>query len=205
MRLGLDFDNTIVRYDGLFHRVALEAGLIPPDLPISKVSVRDHLRRNGKEDAWIEMQGYVYGARMSEADMYPGVSEFLSWARSHRLPTSIVSHKTRYPFSGPKYDLHRASREWVDARLRDEAGPLVEPTSVFFELTKREKVARIAGLGCAVFIDDLPEIFEEPGFPKQAVPILFDPDSHHSDSNVQRLGSWGELRGIVEQRWHPNS
>lgn len=205
MRLGLDFDNTIVRYDELFHRVALEAGVIPKDLPVSKLSVRDYLRREGKEQTWIEMQGYVYGARMAEADMYPGVSEFLSWARSRGLSTSIVSHKTRYPFSGPKYDLHRASREWVEARLRDEAGPLVDPSSVFFELSKGEKVARIASLACSVFIDDLPEIFEEQGFPKQVFPILFDPDTHHLNSKVQRLASWEELREIVEQRWHPNS
>ena len=27
--LGLDFDNTLVRYDKLFHKIALEKGLIP--------------------------------------------------------------------------------------------------------------------------------------------------------------------------------
>ena len=38
MILGVDFDNTIVAYDSLFHRVALERGLIPADLlNLSKV------------------------------------------------------------------------------------------------------------------------------------------------------------------------
>lgn len=205
MRLGLDFDNTIVRYDALFHRVALEGGWIPAELPVSKLSVRDQLRREGKEEVWIEMQGYVYGARMSEADMYPGVVEFLQWARSNRLPTCIVSHKTRHPFSGPKYDLHEAARAWVEAQLRDEAGPLLAPSSVYFELTKSEKVKRIASLECTVFVDDLPEIFEEPGFPKNALAILFDPDAHHSVSNLLRLGDWAELRRAIEERWRPNS
>ena len=35
---------------------------------------------------------------------------------------------------------------------------------MFFELTKEAKVARIGGLGCTHFIDDLPEFLREPGW-----------------------------------------
>ena len=58
--IGVDFDNTIVCYDGVFHRAAVERGLIPPELPVSKGQVRDHLRRLGQEHAWTELQGEVY-------------------------------------------------------------------------------------------------------------------------------------------------
>ena len=34
MRIGVDFDNTLVCYDGVFHRAALERGLIPSDLAV---------------------------------------------------------------------------------------------------------------------------------------------------------------------------
>ena len=34
--LGIDFDNTIIKYDELFHRIAYEKGLIPQDIPIQK-------------------------------------------------------------------------------------------------------------------------------------------------------------------------
>ena len=44
MRLGLDFDNTIVSYDALFHKVALEGSLIPADVAPTKLNVRDYLR-----------------------------------------------------------------------------------------------------------------------------------------------------------------
>ena len=37
MLIGVDFDNTIVCYDGLFHRVAVEQGLIPQKFPRVKV------------------------------------------------------------------------------------------------------------------------------------------------------------------------
>lgn len=201
MRLGLDFDNTIVRYDALFHKVALEGGWIPPELPATKLKVRDHLRSRGREQTWIEMQGFVYGARMAEADMYQGVERFLQWARDRALPVCIVSHKTLHPFAGPKYDLHEASRAWVAARLRDASGPLVEPSSVHFESTKEAKFTRIQALECSVFVDDLPEILLAPAFPKSTSPILFDPDGHHSGGDLPRLHHWDELRPLIEKQW----
>ena len=76
MLIGLDFDNTIVSYDELFHRVALEQRLVPVETPVTKLAVRDWLRQAGREDRWTEMQGYVYGARMDEASAYPGLVEF---------------------------------------------------------------------------------------------------------------------------------
>jgi hypothetical protein len=179
VRIGIDFDNTIVNYDALFHKVALERGVIPPALAATKLAVRDHLRAIGKEDIWTEMQGYVYGARMDEAAMYPGVLDFFRWARVEEINLAIVSHKTRHPFLGPQYDLHRAARAWVDNHLVDGGEPLVAPPEVYFELTKEEKIRRIGALACDSFIDDLPEIFQAADFPAATRRILFDPDAHH--------------------------
>jgi len=204
VRLGLDFDNTIVSYDSLFHKVAREGGWIPPDVPVSKVSVRDYLRRIGKEDVWTEMQGYVYGPRMAEAEMFPGVREFMRWARGTGLRFCIISHKTRHPFLGPRYDLHEAARAWVERSLRDDDGPFVALADVYFELTKEEKLARIAALGCNMYVDDLPEILLAETFPKQAERVLFDPDSHHGDSGLPRVPDWASLKRMVEARWRPN-
>jgi len=203
MRLGLDFDNTIVSYDSLFHKVALEDGLIPADLAPTKLKVRDYLRSQGREQTWIEMQGYVYGARMAEAEMYPGVERFLRWARSRGLPICIISHKTRHPFAGPQYDLHEASRAWIAARLRDAEGPLVDAAAVYLELTKDEKFKRIHALQCEAFVDDLPEILVAPQFPKTTAPILFDPDDHHPGEKLARLRHWDELQPLIDEQWRP--
>jgi len=46
--LGLDFDNTLVRYDTLFHQLALEKGLIKDSLPVDKTAIRDYLRSQGQ-------------------------------------------------------------------------------------------------------------------------------------------------------------
>ena len=110
LRIGVDFDNTIVCYDDLFHRLALERGLIHPSVPRDKTAVRDHVRENGQEDAWIEMQGHVYGDRMSEAVAFPGVEDFFETCAARDIETFIVSHKTRYPNRGGSADLHEAAR-----------------------------------------------------------------------------------------------
>lgn len=196
MRIGIDFDNTIVNYDGVFYRVAVEQGIVPQTLSPNKVAVRNWLREAGKEDLWTEMQGYVYGARMNDADAYPGAIPFLAWARSSGIQVSIISHKTKHPFLGPHYDLHDAARNWIETFLRDDAGLLVMPENVYFETTKDAKWSRIASTASTHFIDDLPEILLADAFPASAERILFDPDHHHgSVEGVLIVHNWADVLG----------
>lgn len=202
MRVGIDFDNTLVRYDDLFHRVAREVAGIPADLPANKVVVRDYLRGIGREEVWTEMQGLVYGARMAEAAAYAGVLDVLAWARAAGLVLFIISHKTRVPFRGPAYDLHAAARAWTRAVLADAGGPLVPDERVFFEPTKADKLRRIAACGCDVFIDDLPEILLAEDFPRQStVPLLFDPEANHAVDGIAAVTDWPSIRRFLEDRW----
>jgi hypothetical protein len=194
MRIGIDFDNTLVSYDALFHRVATEQGVIPPGTPVNKVAVRDYLRRQGREEVWTEMQGTVYGARMDEAQAYPGVMEFLQWACVRGIGLAIISHKTLRPFIGPPYDLHQAARQWVEWHLGDGTRRLVPMKDVYFELTKEEKLRRIAATACDYYIDDLPEILLAQDFPGNVRRVLFDPESHYQDAaQFRRLRSWPEI------------
>jgi hypothetical protein len=195
MQIGIDFDNTIVSYDALFHKVAVEKNLVPPATPVKKSEVRDYLRRIGREDAWTEMQGYVYGARMVEAEPYPGVRDFFTRMRARGVPLFIVSHKTRHPFLGPQYDLHSAAREWLEKQNFFETRGIGLPReNVFFELTKDKKFQRIASTGVTHFIDDLPEILNAPAFPKTVNRILFDPhDLCGEEKELLRLKSWAEI------------
>jgi hypothetical protein len=202
MRIGFDFDNTIVTYDELFYKVAIENALIPAELPRSKLAVRDYLRRADNENAWTEMQGYVYGARMSEAIAYPGVIEFIKLARGNGVAMTIVSHKTKHPFRGPDYNLHDAARGWVESFLVDDVKNLIEPDQVFFEVTKEDKVARIAQCECDFYIDDLPEILLMSGFPQETASILFDPENNHGKEWVgARLDSWQGIKKFFEMKW----
>jgi hypothetical protein len=199
MRIGIDFDNTIACYDGVFYTAALERGLIPAALGTDKNSVRDFLNSAGRHDEFTELQGYVYGARMDLVAPYPGLSCFVAAARLAGHDLFVVSHRTRYPILGPSHDLHAAAREFLAAQglVGDAASP-ISPGRVFFELTKQEKIARIAAIGCDIFIDDLPEILALPGFPVSMRRILFDPANQFGDAaerigNVDRLLSWDAI------------
>jgi len=201
MSIGADFDNTIVCYDALFHRLAVEQGLIPPDLPPRKGEIRDYLRRIDRENDWTVLQGHVYGDRLDEAEPYPGALEFFTTCRTANREVFIISHRTRTPYLGPSYDLHAAAYRWLERRgFFAPEGFGISRGAVFFELTKQSKLDRIRTVGCDLFIDDLPEFLAEPGFPPAVTRILFDPNgSHNVPPGVLRTSSWAEIAALVLQ------
>jgi FMN phosphatase YigB (HAD superfamily) len=200
MRIGFDFDNTIVHYDNLFHKVALEQGVIDHMIPVNKLAVRDHLRATDREYIWTEMQGYVYGGRMQEADAYPEAIEVMRRLKAAGHTLAIMSHKTKHPYKGKQYDLHTAARNWILQFLVADGELLIKPENIFFELTKEEKLNRIGKFGCDVFIDDLPEILSAPLFPTQVKRYLFDPEQHHGGmdlKNIEIVTTWPAFENKV--------
>lgn len=193
--VGIDFDNTLVCYDRVFYRVALERGFIPETVTPTKQAVRDTLRQMGREDDWTEMQGEVYGPRIREAESFPGIALFFKHCRSQQFVPCIISHKTRFPYRGPQYDLIEWAREWLKERGwvdAEESGLTWE--RVFFEASKQEKLQRIAQCRCSIFIDDLPEFLTEESFPSGVRRILFDPNRQHPDDpRYQRVASWSDM------------
>ena len=195
MRIGVDFDNTIVCYDEVFHRVACEQGLIPDSVPVNKGAVRDYLRKAGREAEWTEMQGYVYGVRMRDAQPFPGVLEFFRRTRAAGIPICIISHKTRHPYKGPQYDLHAAALGWLELNgFFDPKRIGLARNDVYFELTLSAKLGRIAAAGCTHFIDDLPELLAEPDFPAKVSALLFDPAGAHKAEHFRRVEAWSALQ-----------
>lgn len=202
MRIGIDFDNTIACYDGVFHAAALERGLIAAELATDKNSVRDFLNGSGRADAFTELQGYVYGARMDLAAPYDGAVDFVRAARVAGHEVFIVSHKTRHPMMGPRHDLHAAARGFLDAHGLVGPDGLIADAGAYFELTKEEKLARAVGLGVDVFIDDLPEILAMPGWPDGVRRVLFDPEGHNPEGawkgrTFERHATWPALSDAI--------
>jgi hypothetical protein len=193
--IGVDFDNTIVCYDGLFHKLAVEQGLIPPGVPQAKNAVRDYLRQIGREERWTELQGYVYGPGMSQAQLYPGVLEFFDRCRREGVEVFIISHRTRHPFRGEQYDLHEAARAFLAAHGFDDPARIGLPADhIWFLETKSEKVGRINATGCTHFIDDLPEVLTATELSGHVEKILFDPNAQHADNaGLRRAASWSEV------------
>ena len=199
MLIGVDFDNTIVCYDGLFRKLAVDKGLVPGDIPKAKNAVRDYLRQIGKEDSWTELQGYTYGPGMREARLFPGVLEFFDQCRKIGQEVFIISHRTRYPYLGERHDLHQAARDFLAMHgFNDPARIGLAADRIHFEESKQDKVARINGVGCTHFIDDLPEFLSEPGFPPGIEKILFDPNGQHADCpQWRRVASWPAIESLL--------
>jgi hypothetical protein len=197
MLIGLDFDNTIVCYDQLFHKVAVEKKLIPVTVPPNKIAVRNYLRSINKEEIWTEMQGYVYGERMQEAEPFSGVLNFIQKSKESGHQLCIISHKTQFPFLGPKYDLHLSAIEWIQTKLCSKTGePLFLENEYFFKVSKDEKVKQIKDCGCDIYVDDLPEILMNDLFPKSTIKFLFDPELHYSQIDYPQFKvnfSWDQI------------
>jgi hypothetical protein len=197
MFLGLDFDNTLISYDQLFRQVALDKGLIPATIPPEKNAVRDYLRQQNVEDEWTKLQGEVYGGRILEAQPYPNMRDMLKALSTHHIPMYIISHKTRWPYLGERWDLHAAAKSWLEHQGFYDPNELGwSPDQVFFELSKEEKIARIVSLECTHYVDDLPEILDM--LPSSINKILFAPNNPPAKSEWSVMTSWNELPALLD-------
>jgi hypothetical protein len=176
MRIGLDFDNTMIRYDDVFRKAAETRGLLPADFVGSKQQVRDGIRKlPDGELKWQALQGYVYGTGIEAATMFPGLSDFLGRARAHGDTVLIVSHKTEYGHFDPdRTNLRQAAMRWMEGQgFFGDQRFAVKPEHIHFASTRSEKLNRIGDLKCDIFVDDLEEVLSDPDFPRFVRRILF--------------------------------
>ncbi len=200
MHIGVDFDNTIVRYDELFHRCALELGLIPRDLPVSKAAVRAYLWSQPQGNTpWTELQGVVYGERMQEAVPCRGVEDFLEFSEEAGIRLSIISHKQEYPALGPRVNLRNAALKWIEDHhfYGDRPGGL-RKGDVHFEASRSGKLACIQASTCTHFVDDLPEVFLDAEFPASVLKLLYAGDAHSETPGLPGLLVFHDWRSITE-------
>jgi hypothetical protein len=169
------------------------------------------LREHGKEQIWIELQGMAYGPEILNAEPFDGVMDFFMDCKKHKIPFYIISHKTLYPFLGLKrlkHSLHEYAQLWLEKQGFYGTKKIgLAKEQVFFELTKEEKLKRIIKQECTHFVDDLPEFLSEKGFPKQTIPILFDPNGKCKNTvwknrnTFECISSWHEIsKKIKEQK-----
>lgn len=202
MLVGLDFDNTIVLYDELFRRLAVERYGMPDAVPPSKVAVRAWFWSQPEGNTpWTELQGVVYGTRIQDAELAPGVEEFLTACVARGVHLAIVSHKTQYPALGPRVDLRAAARDFLAAKgLLDSQRTGLTLEQVSFCPTRDAKVAEIARRGCDAFVDDLPEVFSHPAFPAATRKVLYDRTGAAATpppQGIKACGSWKAIRRLL--------
>lgn len=192
--VGIDLDNTIILYDQVFHRAALERGLIPPDLVPRKTAVKAYIVNTpGGELRWRQLQSEVYAERVQNAEPASGVMEFLRRLHSQGGRALVISHKTVSPMYGNSTrDLRQEALDWLRGHgfLNPEATGL-DAERVHFTGSREEKIRHIAAEGCDCFVDDLEDVLLDRGFPAGTIRIHFAPAaSGQAAPGVVRHASW---------------
>lgn len=200
MLIGVDLDNTIIKYDALFRRLAAEQGLLADDGQMTKKEVRDALWDKDLHQRWTDIQALVYGPRINEAVAFPKALAFFELCRKRNVRTCIVSHKTEFAASdtGQTTNLRTAAMGWLKRHGFFADSTPLGTDDVYFASTRSEKVKMIDQFGCDVFIDDLIEVFTEPGYPVSAHSVLFAPQAHSVEFDGEVRTDWGEIVDRLE-------
>jgi len=203
MRIGLDFDNTIVCYDEAIAYSANKMFNLPNSVPRTKLGLRDYLRKEGREKDWTAFQGELYGPGMSRATPFEGAIESMQRLVSNGHELVIVSHRSLRPYAGPPHDLHFAAKNWIANRL--QAPDLFQNVNgqncAHFLETREKKLAMISDLKLSIFLDDLPEVLTSSQFPQTTTPILFNPDkltTNLNNEHLQVVYSWDHFLEYVQ-------
>lgn len=198
MRIGIDFDNTLVGYDGLFSRLARERRWITRGAARTKGQIKRALiAEDGHDLRWQRLQADAYGTRILEARAFPGSLEFVAKARRSGHEVYVVSHKSERSHLDPSIRLRDCARRWLE-----RSGARLPKDRVLFASTRDEKVRMIERLGLDVFIDDLPEVLAHPGFPPRTQKILFRPGLPWSEVSrrIDALARIGAAAAVAIER-----
>src|SRR5580658_10161847 len=199
LRVGIDFDNTIIAYDDVFRAAATRAGLIEANFVGRKQALRDAIRLlPDGELAWQRLQGQVYGKGIGEATLVTGVTTFLRRCRAEGSTVVVVSHKTEYGHFDPdRVNLRKAALDWMAGQGLFDGEHGIALSNVHFESTRAEKLRRIATLSLTHFIDDLEEVLTDPDFPAGVARILFAEDAPTATGPYVWCLTWRDIERQV--------
>jgi len=210
MRIGIDLDNTILSYTGLFHALAAEFGWIDAGCPVQKDAIKDSLKRVARSDGlgelrWQRLQARVYGPDIDRAPLFDGFAEFVAMAREKGWALVIVSHKTEVSNLDPTVNLRRHARRTLAERgffdSVERGGFGFTQADVYFENERIDKVRTIARLSLTHFIDDMPQVLEHEHFPRNTQPILCHDLARATHGPLLHLKDWHAVRDYFT--WAP--
>lgn len=202
MIVGLDFDNTIVSYEKAIARLIEAKDLMLDPISSTKNDLKRYFIESGNESGWTELQGELYGPFMRYAEPFVGALESMEDMLRSGNTLVVVSHRSRFPYMGEKYDLHDAARQWLKRWMGSKKDRLGRSliSEVYFLEEKDMKLQKIREIGCDIFLDDLVSILRDPDFPRETRRALFDPNGQScEDGQYSRVGSWDEFAQLVKR------
>jgi hypothetical protein len=198
LRIGLDFDNTLIDYDAAFVAEAERQEAVAPDTATGKRTVKDLVLRNGGgERAWMRIQGQVYGKGIGNGRLIDGVDRVLETAKARGDSVFIVSHKTQFGhFDESRTDLREAALSWMqDHAFFSRFG--LQKDAVFFEDPLEAKISRIAKLHLDAYIDDLAKVLGHTDWPTQTSRIHFTPEPGETPDGAYPCRDWTEIHAYL--------
>lgn len=197
--LGIDLDNTIINYSYSLNNLARdEYGISLESGSNLKKQLKDLLISRYAENEWTRAQGLLYSNYINSASPYDGFLISIKDLKPIFDNIYIVSHKTKFPYTGRKVDIHDKAKDWIMKKLvSNSSTPIFKDNEIFFELTIEDKIHRINELRCDVFIDDLPEILSQ--LPVSLERILF--GARIGDSQFKSFENWYELKRYLLDKY----
>jgi hypothetical protein len=201
IRIGLDFDNTIVNYDRVFHFLAKKKYKLS-SLHNTKKEIRKKIINLKGERSWMAMQGQAYGKHMYKAEMSLGFKNFLHRAIINDSKIFIISHKTEFGhFDKSKTNLRKKSYEWIAKNINKNEKIKINKKNIFFLSSISSKINKIKELKLNYFIDDLELILNDKDFPKSTTKILYNtPTKNNSFVNYI---NWREISHYIFGKEQP--
>lgn len=202
-RIGIDLDNTILKYDEVFYSLALERSWVDRDCLCDKDAVKKNLAKkfedtNQGENRWRQIQAWAYGNHIREALLFDGFFRFAQQARKFNCELFIVSHKTEFSNFDPSAPLRSNAIDTLNERgffkSISESGLGFEEKDVFFASSLDEKIQKIRELNLTHFIDDLPKVIFHPEFPGKTKRILFASGLNKEMEGVLTFRTWKDIQ-----------
>jgi hypothetical protein len=199
INLGIDLDNTIIDYSLSLNELAItEYGVLINDSNATKNVVKNLITTKYGEKEWTRAQGLLYSQYIEFATPFVGFLDNIEKLQNIFNKIFIISHKTKFPISGPRKNLINLSRNWINRNIISISGkPFFTDQMLFFESSQSKKISRIAKQNCNVFIDDLPEVVMN--LPYEIEGLLFEPS--FQSENSMNFSNWNYLASYLIDKY----
>lgn len=191
---GFDLDNTLIDYSNSVKQYC-NANNLEECRNIHEL--RALLRASDSSgQQWQLAQGWLYVDGLSFAHPGLGAVELCEYLERKGFKLQIVSHKTSHTpdFCGRK-PLREVANKWL---AEGELSAYFPNTNVIhYESTRKLKIERIRSLNLSYFVDDLREVFQDPGYPKEVTSFLLQ-DITNELPWVKSVPSFDSIKEVIE-------
>ena len=202
MIVGIDLDNTIIKYDNAFIEAAKFLNINIPGGGTNKIDLKKYCKSlNEGEIIWQKIQGLAYGKLLlKNAKLYTGVKRFIWRLKNKGHEIKIISHKTKFGhFDEEKNSLREIASEFLkNNKIISCDYPLVN--DVFFLNTRNEKVEKIVSEKVEIFIDDLKEVIFDLKEFSQIKTLHFD-ENYRGLNNGKIKSDWQQIDNLINGIW----